>query len=316
MLVSVIVPIYNISHYLRGCLDSCRTQTYKNIEIICVDDGATDGSGVIADEYTKTDSRFKVIHKQNGGLPSARKAGIEVAKGDYVFHLDGDDDIPENAISDLICIAKETNADIVIGQYYSFENNNKIHHDSRIKKQISGQEYLDFILKEGLFNIWGKLIKRDLYELNPIQIPESISMGEDLVQITQLAYYSRLCVPCDKPVYNYYVRETSMSKNDKSVIGSLTDRSIYAVDFVTRFLSPRAGQETRELLLKYVKGFIYEYMCSPYPVSMRRQELKTLANFVNGINSSIKSFRDIVCMLARHSLPVAKQVAKLSRLKR
>lgn len=316
MLVSVIIPIYNVSLYLRDCLDSCINQTYKDIEFICVDDGATDGSGQIADSYAKSDSRFKVIHKPNKGLPSARKSGIEMAKGDYIFHLDGDDSIPVNAISDLVEEAMATDADIVIGDYITkIQDNTEILGDSRIYNKLLGKEYLHFILKEGLFNIWGKLIKRTLYTHNAIQIPLQISMGEDLVQMTQLAYYSNLCVPCKKVVYQYYIRPTSMSRNQKNIIGELTDRSIYAVEFITRFLRPNADSITEKLLSEYNKQLVYDYMRSPYPTSLRHKELKTLVSFINKSSHGVKSFRDFVCRIALYNLLFAKCLAKISLIR-
>jgi glycosyltransferase involved in cell wall biosynthesis len=91
MLISVIVPVYNVKEYLAKCLQSILEQTYKNIELICVDDGSTDGSGAICDEYAERDARVRVAHKVNGGVSSARNAGIELAQGDYIAFVDSDD---------------------------------------------------------------------------------------------------------------------------------------------------------------------------------------------------------------------------------
>ena len=91
ILFSIIVPIFNVSAYVRKCIESIVNQTYQNLDIILVDDGSTDDSGVICDEYAEKDSRIRVIHKTNGGLVSARKAGINIAKGEYSLYVDGDD---------------------------------------------------------------------------------------------------------------------------------------------------------------------------------------------------------------------------------
>ena len=98
MVFSVIVPIYNIEKYLTRCIDSVLAQTFSDYELILVDDGSPDNCPVICDEYAAKDARIKVIHKQNGGLVSARQAGIRIACGDYVFHLDGDDAILPDAL--------------------------------------------------------------------------------------------------------------------------------------------------------------------------------------------------------------------------
>ena len=98
MLFSVIVPIYNIEKYLRRCIDSVLAQSFEDYELILVDDGSPDSCPAICDEYAEKDARIKVIHKKNGGLVSARQAGITEAAGDYVFHLDGDDAMCEGAL--------------------------------------------------------------------------------------------------------------------------------------------------------------------------------------------------------------------------
>ena len=98
MLFSVIVPIYNIEKYIRRCIESVLSQSFADFELILVDDGSPDNSGAICDEYAEKDERIQVIHKENGGLVSARQAGIRVASGDYIFHLDGDDAVLPDAL--------------------------------------------------------------------------------------------------------------------------------------------------------------------------------------------------------------------------
>ena len=101
-LISVIIPVYNIEQYLPRCLDSVIAQTYNNLEIILVDDGSTDSSGEICDKYSLLDNRIKVIHKSNGGVSSARNEGLEVAKGDYIGFVDGDDIIEKDMYQILL----------------------------------------------------------------------------------------------------------------------------------------------------------------------------------------------------------------------
>lgn len=316
MLVSILIPIYNVYPYLRECLDSCLNQTYKDLEIICVDDGSTDNSGIIADEYAERDSRFKVIHKTNGGLPSARKAGLAAATGDYVFHLDGDDSLPVETIECLVRVAVRDDCDIVIGDYYLINRcSERSYVDSRINRNISGTAYLKFILEEGLFNIWGKLIRRSLYTDNKIEAPEEISMGEDLVAMIQLAYYAELVSYCKKGCYEYYERSSSMSLASDKEIGSLTDRSIFAVRFITDFLSQRIEGNLKNLLTNYVNRFIYEYLRSRYPVSLRRRELQYLVKYVDSNNVGIHSYRSFVVRIARYNLQCAKLFARFRNLK-
>ena len=112
MFFSVIVPIYNIEKYIKRCIESVLEQNFTDYELILVDDGSPDNCGAICDEYARVDDRIKVIHKVNGGLVSARQAGIQVAKGDYVFNLDGDDAMHEDALQNAYDILSKTKADI------------------------------------------------------------------------------------------------------------------------------------------------------------------------------------------------------------
>lgn len=116
-LVSVIVPVYNVENYMRKCIDSILNQTYKNLEIILVDDGATDESGVICDEYALIDHRIKVLHKENGGLASARNAGVKVATGEYISYVDSDDWIESEFIETLLKCCEDNNAQMSICRY-------------------------------------------------------------------------------------------------------------------------------------------------------------------------------------------------------
>ena len=111
--VSIIVPIYNVEKYLRECVDSILAQTHKDIEVILVDDGSPDNCGKICDDYSKKDSRIKVVHKPNGGLSSARNAGLDVATGDYIMFIDSDDFIDSNMVEFLLGTKRKTSADIV-----------------------------------------------------------------------------------------------------------------------------------------------------------------------------------------------------------
>ena len=112
--ISVIVPVYNVEKYLRKCIESILNQTFREFELILVDDGSTDSSGKICDEYALKDSRIKVIHKENGGASSARNAGLDVAKGEYIGFVDSDDWIEMDMYGELYRLIKENNTDISV----------------------------------------------------------------------------------------------------------------------------------------------------------------------------------------------------------
>ena len=113
-LISVIIPVYNVKEYLKRCIDSVLIQTYKNMEIILVDDGSPDKCPQICDEWAKKDERIIVVHKENGGLVSARKMGISVATGEYIGYVDGDDWIESEYLEKQMIAIRETGADVVI----------------------------------------------------------------------------------------------------------------------------------------------------------------------------------------------------------
>ena len=124
-LISVIVPIYNTEKYLVECIESIREQTYSNIEIILVDDGSTDASIEICDEFSKKDSRVRVFHKENEGSAVAKNFGIQQSKGEYIILVDSDDTVSDKMIEVLYTHIKEKNADIAIGNYYIYDESDK-----------------------------------------------------------------------------------------------------------------------------------------------------------------------------------------------
>ena len=115
--ISIIVPVYNCKKYLRQCLDSILSQTFKDWECLLIDDGSTDESGSICDEYARRDNRFAAYHKENGGLTSARNYGLERSVGEWIMHVDGDDWIEVDSIERLLQTAKDTASDMVFGDF-------------------------------------------------------------------------------------------------------------------------------------------------------------------------------------------------------
>lgn len=175
--VSIVVPVYNVSQYLRVCIDSLINQTYPNCEIILVDDGSKDDSGEICDEYALKYSNINVLHKQNGGLSDARNSGLKMCTGEFVMFIDSDDYVSENLVERLIDKYKETNADIVICDYkdvwddkYNFSQE-KANYSISVMSNIEAVKVLIFGEKHGMVPAWNKLYKKELLnekELYPI----------------------------------------------------------------------------------------------------------------------------------------------------
>lgn len=207
-LISVIVPIYNTDKYLDTCLSSIVNQTYKNLEIILVDDGSTDNSLAIAARYKENDSRIKLISQKNSGVAAARNNGVSQATGSYVIHADSDDQLPESAIGALCDCATKSDADMVIADYIvETKNNSRIEHLNFIGDKRS--------LLEGILSgryhasLCNKLLKRSLYDLTPFE--PGINVTEDKLFICRVLSrpYPIKISYISHPVYVYKKRAGS-----------------------------------------------------------------------------------------------------------
>ena len=184
-LVSVLIPVYNVEKYLSRCLESILKQTLTQIEIICVNDGSTDGSLEILEKYQKEDSRIIIINKENGGLPSARNAGLDRAKGKYVGFVDSDDFVEPNMFEKLYRTAEDEKSEIVICGANVFPEEPRASqwlYDclSPEYKKINGFDVatLFFDVSSTPF-LWRTLIKREIIEKNHLRLQEDIMIGED-----------------------------------------------------------------------------------------------------------------------------------------
>ena len=209
--VSIIVPVYKVEDYIRECIDSILAQTYPYFELILVDDGSPDNCGRICDDYAKGDNRIKVVHKVNGGISSARNAGLEVAKGEWIMHVDGDDWIEPDMIESLIEAAQITGADMVIGDFVKYGPSagyNKLPTWSSDKKK-SMTNYIAYVMT----TIWGSIAKRSLYADHSLKSPDGISYCEDFHLIVRLCHFANKIVNVHRPFYHYRYRPTSIMSN-------------------------------------------------------------------------------------------------------
>ena len=232
MKVSIIVPIYNVERYLQSCIDSILVQTYKDFELILVDDGSPDQSGVICDKYAAQDPRIQVIHKQNQGLGMARNTGLEHATGEFVCFVDSDDWIEPNALECWVKAQKQYNADIVMCNYqkrtdekevlYRYEIRNKecCYQDEKIEQEIFwpmiGQESTekeDFTVN---MCVWTNLYKRDLIEREHIRfLSEREYLSEDICFNLQYLLNCKVAVMIPESLYCYRYNPTSLTNQYK-----------------------------------------------------------------------------------------------------
>ena len=211
--ISVIVPVYNVEKYIAKCLDSILAQTYENIEILCVNDGATDNSGKILDEYAARDSRVKVFHKENGGVSSARNLALENATGDYIAFVDSDDYIAPDMYESLLSALKENDADIAeCSIAYAEEDGNIKYGDSK-KYALDDQKAMleAFFLKKIAVVIWNKLFKSKVLE--GLTFDANYKIGEDSLFLYNALKNARSIVGIEKVGYYYLQRTTSVMHN-------------------------------------------------------------------------------------------------------
>ena len=216
MKVSIIVPIYNTQKYLVRCLDSIISQTESDIEIILVDDGSTDGSGGICDAYAERDKRFRVLHKENGGVSSARNSGMDMMSGDYCCFVDSDDHISENYVSVLLNNIESYYCDISacgLSRTDSYGNSNSVTVLNRQEAQLS------------LFNetggikgyIGGKLFKTDIIKKKNIIFDENQTLAEDILFLFDYL----ICCKSENAVC---VSDNKLYCYENCSIGALTQR--------------------------------------------------------------------------------------------
>lgn len=219
ILVSVIIPVYNAERYLKGCLDSVLNQTYKNIEVICVNDGSTDRSLDILNLYQKRDARLKVISQKNAGPSAARNCALDHATGDYISFVDADDILQYNAYEILVeCANQEQNWDIVMfGGNVIGEGNDYISYKLNAEfKQYVACEPNEVIFSEKTARpfLWLHFIKRELIEKpTKLRFDESLNLGED--QIFQFGYVPRAknVMVIDQKLYNYRIEKNASLMN-------------------------------------------------------------------------------------------------------
>ena len=210
--ISIIVPVYNVEKYIRKCLDSILNQTFKDFELILVDDGSLDNSGKICDDYALKDNRIKVIHKKNGGLSSARNAGLDVAQGDYIGFVDSDDWIEPDMYEILYENCIRTNADIGIveinyGGILEKEDKNK-------RKIYSNKDLLkDLVYNAGkdiTWTAWNKLWRRDLIE--DTRFKEG-RIYEDGLFLYTLSNKIEKIIKINYRAYNYRIDNESITRS-------------------------------------------------------------------------------------------------------
>ena len=282
--ISVIVSVYNIEKYVSRAIESICNQSYQNLEIILVDDGSTDKSGIICDEYAKKDNRIKVLHKRNGGLSSARNEGIQLASGEYIAFVDGDDWIDETMYEDMLHLIQLNDADLAICNYKAIGKRTTTDTSTENVVVFEGRETLRvFIEEDERYQIqnaaWNKLYKRSL--MGELRFPEG-KLFEDIVYTTKLLAKSKRAVYVDRAYYNYIFDRSDSIMNSKKVERLLTDQ-VPAYKEKGEFLLS-IGE--KELYLTH-QFFFYKRMLLHYKEAKEKKP--------EGYREFIKEIKKVIC---------------------
>lgn len=260
-LVSIIVPVYNVKEYLTRCVNSLRRQSYHNIEIVLVDDGSTDGSDKLCDSMAQEDLRIRVVHKENGGLSSARNAGIDVATGNYFVFVDSDDWISIKMIEKLIGAVLKHETKIAVCEYFSvFDDDLQISDISnKPERVLPREEAVESLIKGDIKDYaWNKIYARDLFD--EIRFPVGQNY-EDMATIykTFLKAKSVVCIPDE--LYYYAIRAGSIS-NVKSKKGIIRNKNDALLAYYERIdVIAKAMPQLRDLVVQKFVTRAIAFLC-------------------------------------------------------
>lgn len=255
--VTIIIPVYKVEEYLDRCLNSVIKQTYTNLEIILIDDGSPDRCYDLCDSWKLKDSRIKVIHKKNGGLSSARNAGLDIATGDYIAFVDSDDYIASNMIEIMLDAALRNNVNVVCCGRTRVSKKSKIEMFTLPQEQlITGQEAIKQILIGGSVEeaAWDKLYKADIF--NKRRFPNG-EINEDIVQTIEILGENKWIVHVGRALYYYCENQNSITTskyNPKKKI------CIKHLDQISKYLKENCPQLLKcfyDLELRYCQGVLY-----------------------------------------------------------
>lgn len=253
-LISIIVPVFNVEHYLCHCIDSIIRQSYTNWELILVNDGSYDNSYKICKEYEHRDERIRVISQENQGLGMARNSGLSVARGEYLTFIDSDDFVKESYLEELYHALITTQADVAIGDYYILKNGKFIFYEPKENygiKQITKKEVFRRVVEVRFMTVWGKLFKAKLFDY----IRFKTGYFEDTEIIARLYLIANKFVLITDELYCYRKRDGSIMNEElsfKKIYDSIKSNDSMLLAFV---LSKLDNSQVHDRLVKSLKRY-------------------------------------------------------------
>ena len=261
-LVSVIVAVYNIEEYLPRCVDSILAQTYRNLEIILVDDGSKDQSGSICDSYAEKDRRIKVIHKKNGGLSDARNAGMDAATGEYIGFVDGDDWIEPDMYRAMYFACEKEKAQAAVCRYKQITKSGIIDGSAGNSVSLSRDEALEIYVcgdeRYLIYNsVWSKLFARDLVEDMRFPVGKN---SEDIMFTTRAFCRMERLVYLDEAYYNYVLDREGSIMNEKAGERRLKDEIPFWQEQIAYFMEAGMPELSDKAAYHFYRRLLFYYI--------------------------------------------------------
>jgi glycosyltransferase involved in cell wall biosynthesis len=275
-LISILAPIYNAEVYLKECLDSIINQTYKNLEIILVDDGSTDNSLAICKLYAESDSRIKWFTQLNKGILETRGVLMNKISGDFFSFVDADDYLEPKAIETLLTLILEYDADLAKGSFrtVNLENTEIAPHIANYQV-FNNYEYMEFLLK-GNWSLWGSLVRYNKKHIQQLTFDENVAIGEDLMICAHLALNIEKAIISDEIVYNY-------RKGGESAMGLRDRKRFLSHQFLSIFYSYnrlKDYEKYQDLLINLITPAVYSYVYF-FNKNRHHRELKQMTRFLS-----------------------------------
>lgn len=286
--ISIVVPVYKAEKYLHRCVDSILSQTFADFEVLLIDDGSPDGSGLICDAYAERDSRVRVFHKKNGGVASARELGVQNAKGEYIIHADSDDWVEPDMLEEMFRAARESNADMVICDYFVEIGGVTKYVEQRPSGKTARDMQIDLLAGKLHGSLCNKLVKRKCYE-GVHFIPEMTYEEDLLVNILILKSWSNVLYQ-PKAVYHY-----DYSANADSLSKKYNIKSYKSEKILLQIVNDKIKNDEE----KFVRAFNFRYTQAAYFAFTNN--LLTSAEYKN-------EFRSNVVLLKKNDAPVRMRV--------
>lgn len=263
-LVSIIVPIYNSEKYLERCIDSILSQEYTHFELLLMDDGSTDRSPQICDQFAAQDTRIKVIHKENSGVSDTRNKALDLAQGDYIQFLDSDDWITPDATKNFVHSAVSNGCDLVVSAFYrvigdSFSPKSSIDKEGLLTRAEFADEMMDNPADFYYGVLWNKLFKRNIIEKYHIRMEKDISWCEDFIFNLEYLRHCRVIFSLKTPTYYYVKVKGSLVNSQGSNLSRIIRMKLTVFEYYQQFFKSVYDEESYD----NIRFQIYRFLLSP-----------------------------------------------------